>query len=298
MDTNLSYCQRLAEVLCGLIANEADDPFNVRAEINALFPGLEDSSKTEPDALAALLTQSPDSQAKLAVISEYTPSKWLLERELEAQGYWKPGSDDAYTCAGKRSATGLCFSGGGIRSATFNLGILQGLSQHHRLSSFTYLSSVSGGGYIHQFLANWIHNRKLSHKAVFHPDIFQTVDKVKERTALDDVQDFLHPIPNAPSARGEHPFGNADYATVVSEPLRWLRRFTNYLAPRKGLTGLDTWTILAVWLRNTILNFVIILSAFVFLLLLPHIHYSRPPIILSKAITPGSPRSSSNLVLL
>jgi hypothetical protein len=46
---------------------------------------------------------------------------------------------------------------------------------------------------------------------------------VKERTAFDDVQDFLHPIPNAPSARDGHPFGNAGYVTVVSEPLRWLR---------------------------------------------------------------------------
>jgi len=275
MDTNLSYCQRLAEVLCGLIADGVDDPFNVHAEIIALFPRLEGSGGIEPNALAALLTQSPDAQAKLAVVSEYTPSKWLLERELEAQGYWKPGSNDTYTCAGKRSAAGLCLSGGGIRSATFNLGVLQGLSQHHRLSGFTYLSSVSGGGYIHQFLANWIHNRKLSRKAVFHPEIFQTVGKVKERTALDDVQDFLHPIPNSPSARDGHPFGNIGYVTVVSEPLRWLRRYTNYLAPRKGLTGLDTWTILAVWLRNTILNFIIILSAFVFLLLLPHIPITR-----------------------
>src|ERR1700721_2094756 len=103
MDTNLSYCQRLAEVLCSLIAHKVDEPFNVRAEINALFTGLKASSKVEPDVLAALLKQSPDAQAKLAVISEYTPSKWLLERELEAQGYWKPGRNDTYTCAGKRS---------------------------------------------------------------------------------------------------------------------------------------------------------------------------------------------------
>ena len=61
MDTNLSYCQRLAEVLCGLIADGVDDPFNVHAEIIALFPRLEGSGGIEPNALAALLTQSPDS---------------------------------------------------------------------------------------------------------------------------------------------------------------------------------------------------------------------------------------------
>ncbi|MDX6303281.1 MAG: hypothetical protein QOI77_250, partial [Blastocatellia bacterium] len=41
----------------------------------------------------------------------------------------------------------LCLSGGGIRSATFNLGLLQGLARHELLSKFDYLSTVSGGGF-------------------------------------------------------------------------------------------------------------------------------------------------------
>src|SRR6185369_17798932 len=44
--------------------------------------------------------------------------------------------------------TGLTFSGGGIRSATFCLGILQGLANLGLLKRFDYLSTVSGGGYI------------------------------------------------------------------------------------------------------------------------------------------------------
>lgn len=43
---------------------------------------------------------------------------------------------------------GICFSGGGIRSATFNLGIIQGLIKAGVLKNFDYLSTVSGGGYI------------------------------------------------------------------------------------------------------------------------------------------------------
>lgn len=42
---------------------------------------------------------------------------------------------------------GLALSGGGIRSATFNLGILQALDRHGYLQFFDYLSTVSGGGY-------------------------------------------------------------------------------------------------------------------------------------------------------
>ncbi|HTS04045.1 MAG TPA: patatin-like phospholipase family protein, partial [Candidatus Eisenbacteria bacterium] len=48
---------------------------------------------------------------------------------------------------------GLAFSGGGIRSATFNLGFLQALAQKGLLSKFDYLSTVSGGGYIGSWLA-------------------------------------------------------------------------------------------------------------------------------------------------
>ena len=49
----------------------------------------------------------------------------------------------------------LCFSGGGIRSATFCLGALQGLAKKGFLDKFDYLSTVSGGGYLGGWLAAW-----------------------------------------------------------------------------------------------------------------------------------------------
>src|SRR5437870_4410607 len=55
----------------------------------------------------------------------------------------------------KRSA--LCLSGGGVRSAIFNLGILQGLARCGLLEKFDYLSTVSGGGFIGSWLTAWIH---------------------------------------------------------------------------------------------------------------------------------------------
>jgi hypothetical protein len=47
---------------------------------------------------------------------------------------------------------GLAFSGGGIRSATFNLGVLQALQQFDLLRRVDYLSTVSGGGFIGSWL--------------------------------------------------------------------------------------------------------------------------------------------------
>src|SRR5690606_2035625 len=47
---------------------------------------------------------------------------------------------------------GLALSGGGIRSATFGLGVLQGLARLGLLRCFHYQSTVSGGGYIGGFV--------------------------------------------------------------------------------------------------------------------------------------------------
>lgn len=49
--------------------------------------------------------------------------------------------------------TGLALSGGGVRSASFSLGVLQVLADRGLLKHFDYLSTVSGGGYIGSALA-------------------------------------------------------------------------------------------------------------------------------------------------
>lgn len=49
---------------------------------------------------------------------------------------------------------GLAFSGGGIRTATFNLGVTQALAKVGLLPRFDYLSTVSGGGYIGSCLSS------------------------------------------------------------------------------------------------------------------------------------------------
>jgi len=54
------------------------------------------------------------------------------------------------------NATGLCLSGGGIRSATFCLGIVQELAKRGMLAQFDYLSTGSGGGYLGAFLSAYL----------------------------------------------------------------------------------------------------------------------------------------------
>ena len=51
------------------------------------------------------------------------------------------------------NAVGLALSGGGIRSATFCLGVVQVLAEHGMLRGVDFLSTVSGGGYTGSFLS-------------------------------------------------------------------------------------------------------------------------------------------------
>jgi len=200
------------------------------------------------------LNSRPDLQARAASLTGYTPSKWLLEHELPAIDLRRKKLDiaaltsdkDAYERATNSGLMGLCFSGGGIRSATFNLGILQGLAELKLLRCFDYLSTVSGGGYIHQWFAAW-----------------------SKRSGFDEVEKQLIPLPDTDNP-GTHP-----------EPLRWLRRYSNYLTPQKGLLTGDTWVAFAIWLRNTLLNQIVLISGLMFLILLPHLLAKLP--ILSRS---------------
>jgi len=181
------------------------------------------------------LRASPRLQAAVAACTDYNPSKWLLEKELALRTStrsdaksWSPESgEDVFEAAARDELNGLCFSGGGIRSATFCLGVLQGLAGSRKLEKFDYLSTVSGGGYIHEWLASWI---------------------MRDPKRMAGVAQKLVPIP-----------GGASPARTP-EPILWLRRYSSYLTPQRGIMSADTWTMIAIWFRNTFLNQIVLFS--------------------------------------
>ncbi len=67
----------------------------------------------------------------------------LLRRQKLNIEHGKPGQENWF---------GIALSGGGIRSATINLGILKTLNRFGILKKADYLSSVSGGGYTHAYV--------------------------------------------------------------------------------------------------------------------------------------------------
>src|SRR5262245_36692983 len=77
----------------------------------------------------------------------------IFQEELEQIAHSRELRNKQANAEVKDSLVGLAFSGGGIRSATFNLGVLQALAESKLLRKFDYISTVSGGGYIGGWLA-------------------------------------------------------------------------------------------------------------------------------------------------
>ncbi|MDD5544799.1 MAG: patatin-like phospholipase family protein, partial [Acidobacteriia bacterium] len=175
---------------------------------------------------------------------------------------------------------GLAFSGGGIRSATFNLGILQGLANHGLLRFFDYLSTVSGGGYIGSWLESWIlraGQEERQKRENPKQDGSQPKIDCKTEAGIHAVERELRS--ERVKRHEEKVADHKDKEPVHPEPppIHFLREYSNYLTPRKGLLSGDTWTMVAIYLRNVLLNQLILVLFLFSLLLLPYLaaHLTR-----------------------
>jgi len=122
---------------------------------------------------------------------------------------------------------GLAFSGGGIRSSTFSLGVTQALAERGWLSKVHYLSTVSGGGYIGSSLT-WLFSQGKN----FSGKPFDTGNNFPFK-----------------KHHGKH---RADSGVEESRALiRHLRQGGDYLTPGGGITGAS---LLAVILRGAMLS--------------------------------------------
>lgn len=97
-----------------------------------------------------------------------------------------------------RDTVGLALSGGGIRCATFSLGVLQSLARHNRLRDVDFLSTVSGGGYAGSFVGR----------------LFTRPVIIGQPDPCGRVQDIV--------------------ADSRSQPIQWLRAHADYLVSQGG----------------------------------------------------------------
>ena len=172
-----------------------------------------------------------------------------LAVEHRRQAVYQDGS-------GPNATWGLALSGGGIRSATFCLGVLQALSKaafrisgepsapsalaatFPLLARFDFLSTVSGGGYVGGFFS-----------ALFRPR-GQSKDNpasTQEERAKATYAALASDPPGRMNGAASAVLPQEPSAQPVDQPLRWLRENGRYLAPNS--TG-DLVYDLAIAIRN------------------------------------------------
>jgi hypothetical protein len=148
----------------------------------------------------------------------------------------------------ERGSSALCLSGGGIRSATFGLGVLQGLARAGVLGSIDYLSTVSGGGYIGGWFTAWLHREGAAGRGA----VLAAVDPGR-RMHTDEC------TPDSPQALS---------------PIDRVRQTCRYLAPRGGAVSADVWTLVITLARNLVLNWLVILPLLAAALTIPRVYYT------------------------
>jgi hypothetical protein len=176
---------------------------------------------------------------------------------------------------------GLALCGGGIRSGTFNLGILQALASLDLIKRLDYISSVSGGGYIHAWLAAWIRRES----AIAHfpmPPQRENNTEIRKQVAaqaIDNVTKQLTPSRRVQAGADRFAVTNGVAFEDEPAPIQHLREYSRFLAPRPGLLTLDTWSLLVSYLRNFLATglLFVLLAIFVALFLRLVVHaYAAP----------------------
>lgn len=193
----------------------------------------------------------------------------LSNDEQTREAMRKPRDEELWKYLPDAGLNALCLSGGGIRSASFALGVLQGLAQRSVirdgkgeitgadgiLTEFDYVSTVSGGGYTGSWLSRWSQEEAATSSEPFKEVVQHIAGKKEPRRSQREIGDTYRTIPGYPDRE--------------AKPIRALRDFTNYLAPHLGVFSGDSWTLVATYLRNLVLNWAMLVPMIMAMAALP-----------------------------
>lgn len=205
-------------------------------------------------------------------------------RVIGARRRWRSGATEEAELSAPcppENLAGLALSGGGIRSATYCLGLLQGLAELKLLRAFDYVSTVSGGGYIGGWWSAWLSREEDGTAGGIFP-------AAEGNDLLRSEEDYIRPGP----ARGGSDFGRPSIpegsASAAKDPIHHLRLYANYLTPRRGLLSFDTWRAATFVSRNLVLTWAILIPVLAAVVLTGQLYYTAiaPALSTGAAVSP------------
>ena len=217
---------------------------------------------------------------------QYFGAQGVIEKEFEYIRRRRGLAGDADI----KGLTGLALSGGGIRSASFSLGVMQALAHNGWLKNFDYLSTVSGGGYIGSSVS-WL----LSQPMV-------PSETGIKRFSLDRKSFPYGTYPMGGSDPELRLSAKADKAHTANDEgtsgvterykgklLRYLRQQAKYLTPGDGI---NTMSLVAVILRGAMISLSVYFGLFLALFLV-----AAYPLLAYTPASLGLPFRADNLAL-
>jgi len=177
---------------------------------------------------------------------EYLDYKHVDEIIEQEKQHMRKRKDKEFDKDGK--LYGLALSGGGIRSASFSLGILQAFAKRNCLTKFDYLSSVSGGGYIGSSLSWFLHRK------------WQYLEKPNEPVRF-GVEADNFPFGTKPNTGEDRPGAGSREKMSI---LRHFRQEINYLFPGEGIGPA---ALFSAVIRGLIVNVVVYGPVLLFMLM-------------------------------
>lgn len=149
----------------------------------------------------------------------------------------------------KKNLWGITFSGGGIRSATFCLGVVQALTKAGVFKYFDYMSTVSGGGYMGACLTSALQEKETGVEADDSPFV-----GLHDGTALFDIKGTKMSVRNQ---------------------VHHMRAHGNYLATESGILNRDMLRFIGTFIFGSVYN-ICLFTVVAFVLVSGLLFYVQP----------------------
>jgi hypothetical protein len=191
-----------------------------------------------------------DDKAFQAVFQEEM-GQWVVPRRRREL---QPGESDTYPGPSQADypkvdnrLVGLALSGGGVRAATFSLGVLQRLARLGILRFVDILSTASGGGYLGASWSSLTADSPINSGSGSNPSASaaRTADDYKHGSGINN-------FPFRFVANEKDP--NRQIFDRESDAVRHLRAHGNWLAPHLGIFDVWTWVAITRYVACMVIN--------------------------------------------
>jgi Patatin-like phospholipase len=225
---------------------------------------MPDNKKTPPDASNLENIPIADFEWRSREVHKIELEHYLKKRR-QANGITEEATPD--------NLSGLCISGGGVRSSTLGLGMLQAFIKANKLKYFDYLSTVSGGGFIGACLSSLMSAEPERRDKPWNNQEGKPILNKNKKFDASKVGLEQH---NSLFTGEQYEYPNIEDGSLSTKhQLIHLRQHGEYLTPHKSIKDWDVHRLIGALFGGIVANISTFLLLLATLVLLHHVLLSQ-----------------------